>query len=288
MNRGKGQVQYRLGGYTIVETLIFLAVSAAIFFSAMQLIGGQQGKAQFVSAVRDFETKLTDIANDVSTGYYQGDSSFNCYDSGGGVLKFDGAAQTQGSNEPCIFVGTVIKLADGNSEDDRTKFTQFAMAGLRTDSLTGQAPTTLKAAQPQVISVPSTYAPQTVGYGASIQCVDLGPKCTAANSVLYGAVGFFTRFMGTSPSGGTSIQTDVLPYMAVPLNTAATSQVGNISYPTTNYTAGLNPSNGITICLKSGTSSQYALIHIGGSQGGGNDLTFSSEIKSISGANLCQ
>ena len=40
MNRGKGQVTSRLGGYTIVETLIFLAVSAAIFFAAMQLIGG--------------------------------------------------------------------------------------------------------------------------------------------------------------------------------------------------------------------------------------------------------
>jgi hypothetical protein len=284
MNRGKGQVTSRLGGYTIVETLIFLAVSAAIFFAAMQLIGGQQGKAQFIDAVRDFETKLTDMANDVSTGYYQGDGSFNCYDSGGGVLKFDGAGTGQGTNEPCIFVGTVIKFGDGTtgSDDERSKFTQFTMAGLRSDS-SGLNTTSLVNAKPQVVDASTSYATQTISYGASVQCVGLGSSCVW-NSPLYGALGFFTKFVGTDPSGGNGIQTDVLPYMAVPLNTTGQSQMNNISYPTTNYSTGLNPNGGITICLKSATSPQYALVHVGGS---GNNLTFSNEIKNYSGVIPC-
>ncbi len=65
MNRGN-----RSTGYTIVETMIFLAVSSLMFISAMILINGRQSRAEFIQAVRVFEANLRDVANDVSTGYY--------------------------------------------------------------------------------------------------------------------------------------------------------------------------------------------------------------------------
>jgi hypothetical protein len=276
MNRGKRPVSLRSGGYTIVETLIFLAVSAGIFFAAVQLIGGQQGKAQFVNAVRDFETKLTDIANDVSTGYYQNGTTFNCDAVPTGPDPQPGA-RTQGTNEGCIFTGTVVKFGEGASEDDRTKFTQFTMAGLRTDPSTGLNTATLVAAKPKVVNINGAYSTQLLSYGASIQCVYAGtapaPPC---NNTANGALGFFTRFTGVSPSGGNSIQTDILLYPSpVTIDSPALTEVNDIN--SASYASGLNPAGGVTVCLKSATTSQYALVHIGGT---GNNLTFSSEIKS--------
>ena len=67
MNRGEA----RRGGYTIVETLIFLAVSALLFVSTIILISGRQAKAQFTNSVRDLVSDITDVANDVANGYYQ-------------------------------------------------------------------------------------------------------------------------------------------------------------------------------------------------------------------------
>lgn len=288
MNRGNGQAQTRSGGYTIVETLIFLAVSALIFFSAMQLIGGQQNKTQFITAVRDFETKLTDIANDVSTGYYQGDTSFPCSNAGGGVLSFAGTADGQGSKKDCIFVGTVVKLGGAaNNDDERAKFTQLTMAGLRIDSATGQNVATLSAAKPQVVQVPSTYAQGVLEYGATIRCVGTGTGCTYTDTDK-GAIGFFTKFVGTSPSGGNGIQTDVVFYnnggAQVSLVSDPASQISSINN-SVYYTVpnpSLNPANGVTICIQSSGTKQYALIHIGGN---GNQLTFSNEIKGYSGPN---
>ena len=60
----------RSHGFTIVETMIVLAVSGALFTSAIFFIGGRQQKAEFTASVRNFETSINDIANDVSDGYF--------------------------------------------------------------------------------------------------------------------------------------------------------------------------------------------------------------------------
>lgn len=282
MNRGKDPSGFRAGGYTIVETLIFLAVSSAMFFAAMALISGQTNKAQFVTVVRDFESKLTAIANDVSTGYYQNNADFSCTDGNTGPNVDFSSGEDQGTNDACIFVGTVVKFGEGT---DREKFAQFAMAGLRT--LGGTNVTSLNDAMPTVITnITHTRSISTnsVGYGATIQCLGVGNKCVSPSDTAPAAIGFFTKFVGTSPGGGNGIQTDLFPYPAVvSLKDPVASAITKINLPT-DYVTGLNPTGGITICLKSGGTSQYALVHIGGA---GNSLTISSEIKGISGGNLC-
>lgn len=278
MNRGKNPTGVRAGGYTIVETLIFLATTSAMFVVAMLLVSGQQNKAQFVNVVRDFESKLTDIANDVSTGYYQNNADFRCEVNGSGPNPvFDGNSNKQGANEKCIFVGTVVKFGQGN---DREKFTQFAMAGLRTSG--GVNVTSVAAANPKVIgdvTHTGSIITSSVGYGATIQCLGGGNGC-APSDTTRAAVGFFTKFVGTSLGGGNGIQTDLFPYpAAVLLNDPVSDAIFKIN-STSDYVTGLNPAGGITICLKSGGTSQYALVHIGG---GGNNLTISSEIKGYTG-----
>src|SRR5579862_8084966 len=70
-------------GYTIIEVIIFLTVSAIIFAAAANLISGHQAEVEFDQTVRDTQTKVEDWINDVSTGFTGGDpNQLNCTTSG--------------------------------------------------------------------------------------------------------------------------------------------------------------------------------------------------------------
>lgn len=290
MNRGKNLASTRWGGYTIVETLIFLAVTGMMLASASVFIGGRQNKAQFVNSVRDFETKITDIANDVSTGYYQSRGTLGCSGSSTGPVPDYGSGTTLGSNNGCIFVGSVVKFGDSAKD----KFVQFTLAGLRTvDGITG-APNvgSVIQAEPKVLNNSSYYTTNVFGYGTTVECITTTLPCNSTTHPNNAAIGFYTKFLGTNLSGGNGIQTDVWLYNSavvptvIPVNASATSStvitaLENVgSVPATS----INPVTGVVICLRSGGTSQYALIRLGGF---GNGLTVSSEIKNYSGTLTC-
>lgn len=109
-------MQSRGQGYTIIEVMIFLAVSAAMFLSAMLLMQGQQTRTEFSQGMRDIESRFRDTLNDVSSGYYPEVNGFTC-DATGTTIQFDQAAtDTTGTNLSCIFMGKAIQaLPAGNS-----------------------------------------------------------------------------------------------------------------------------------------------------------------------------
>jgi type II secretory pathway pseudopilin PulG len=285
MNRCKELGPARSSGYTIVETLIFLAVSSAMFVAAMLLISGQQNKAQFVNAVRDFETQLTDVANNVSTGYYSNPSNLTCaVDGSNNPLPTVSATatDTQGTNGKCIFAGIVLKLGDGSDSDSYSKVT-MAGARLRTD---GKDVQSLAEANP--VAVDPSLSTKKLLYGARIQCIkrDSGP-CTSTQNA---AIGFFTKLAGsvTEPQGkDNTIRTDLIPYPTVSVSDAANNMykisatpTGGANYSTTSpglaSTGVINPQS-LDICILSGGTSQYALIHIRGAVAG--SLSITTEIK---------
>lgn len=57
-------------GYTIIEVMIFMVVSGGLLVSVLGSISGQQQKTRFQTGVRDFESQIQDMINDVETGYY--------------------------------------------------------------------------------------------------------------------------------------------------------------------------------------------------------------------------
>lgn len=272
MNRGRKGTS-PIGGYTIVESLIFLAVSAVIFFSAMLAVSGRQNREFFTNAVRDFETRLLDIANNVSTGYYQNGNPLRCEPSSGGPI-FPSGTNDLGTNKGCIFTGTVVKFGDGSNNENMIEFT---MAGLK-EAATGVNSTNLAEAKPKVIDSASSYSIKPIGAGVTVECVKIGSGSCGNNA----AIGFFTTFEGASllAENGGPVQANAIAFPTVKFNHNANQSITELNKSAHYATPTLNP--GITICLRSGTTSQYALVTIGG--GSSSNLAATSEIKSFSGA----
>lgn len=57
-------------GFTIVETMIFLAVSGAMLIIGFAFFSGVSNRNQFALSMRDIESYFQDVANDVSAGFY--------------------------------------------------------------------------------------------------------------------------------------------------------------------------------------------------------------------------
>jgi type II secretory pathway pseudopilin PulG len=96
-------------GYTILEVLIFIAVSGFIFVGAMAAIRGRQQEVQFAQAIRDFDSKISDVVNDVITGYYPTNQTVSCSDD-------------------CVYIGKALHFG---SDGDPRKVRILNMAGKR-------------------------------------------------------------------------------------------------------------------------------------------------------------
>ncbi len=99
-------------GFTIVETLIVLAVTAGLLASSLILISGRQAKTQFQTSVNGMQQDLQETIGEVQKGYYPNpnDGSFSCNSSLAQVSYGPGAAR-QGENSGCIFLGKVLKYS---------------------------------------------------------------------------------------------------------------------------------------------------------------------------------
>ena len=288
MNRAEGG-QSR--GYTIVETLIFLAVSGAMFISAMTLINGRQAKTEFSTAVRDFESSLNDTASDVATGYYSNIASVTgrsivCTPSVVGVqIRESTGSDQQGANAGCIFVGKAIQF--GPSDTDNASYNVFSLAGLQyknnNPDVSGISQNINDAlTRPIAKSSSSDLTPDAIqkmriANGAKVNCVLYGyneglapataTPCTDDDFLSTDLLAFVTTFQPadyTQSHSGSSSQVDLF----VP---QSSSKVGRLTSDAASSLAGLrttswnmNPGAGIFICLQSGGTDQYSLIKLGG------------------------
>ncbi len=59
-------------GFTIVETLIVLAVTAAMFMATVSLVSGQVARHQYQSSMRQVQTLIQRQISEVQSGYFNG------------------------------------------------------------------------------------------------------------------------------------------------------------------------------------------------------------------------
>ncbi len=98
-------------GFTIVETLIVLAVTGSLFVSAALYISGKQNKTEFAVGIRQVQQQFEQIINETASGYYPNTADVRCdslNSSSPRVVVLRSGGSGQGTNANCIFVGKVI------------------------------------------------------------------------------------------------------------------------------------------------------------------------------------
>jgi type II secretory pathway pseudopilin PulG len=138
----------RIGGYTLIEVMIFLAVSGVLFVSAVALIQGQQGRTQFSQSMRDIDSKINQYVSEVSASYFPSNQDYSCAINAAGrpvLTKLTAGTKGVGSNEDCIFLGKALQFhhEDAGNTDDTIgvysilgkRANQVALAGGGTTSV---------------------------------------------------------------------------------------------------------------------------------------------------------
>lgn len=123
-------------GFTIVETLIVLAVTGALFVVAAVAFSGQQEKTRFSQSTRDIESKVLDVANDVTAGFFAETDDWECLPnaSSSPTVQRNVNASDQGTNQACIFIGKALQFGpdDANCSANCTNMRIATVVGHRT------------------------------------------------------------------------------------------------------------------------------------------------------------
>jgi type II secretory pathway pseudopilin PulG len=250
-------------GYTIVEVLIFLAVSSALLASALLLVSGQQQKQQFTQAVREADSKIQDVINDFSTGIFP-NINFSCTADNTGsspTIVYTGT-EAQGTRAGCTFIGKVIQFAPQaiSNNEGYNIITVVGRQYKKQPQSSGLIENIIEA-KPRVLRGGSVE-PGTFGYGLRVEkvTVDVGGAPTNV-----GAIGFFASFASDAAGFEGGKQTTQLVALGntsigTPL-TAIVTAVEAIGSGGTIYT-----NLPVTICFRSGGTDQHGIILIGDNQ----------------------
>lgn len=251
-------------GFTIIETLIYLAVSSAIMVSVLTLVGGSQNKAQFRQAVNETEQQINDVINNVSNGYYTNTGNFRCdgTDTAGPILTSN-PTDTQGTNAKCVFLGRVIQFGVGGAGD---KMNVYDAVGLR--EFNGVQPVDLTEAKIRMISptttqasIPDTSEKRTLKYGFTVKKMTYNAPPLNSSSGLAILTDFNKGGAGILESSAQKIKIHVINNTPLSSSLSSKSFVDEANKPA-NYV--LPDDSGAEICIDSGTTDQHVIFKLGG------------------------
>ena len=222
-------------GFTIVETLIVLAVTAAMFLSTSFLVSGQIAKTQYKSGMSEIQTITRDVFNDVQTGYYPN------IPTGSGAADYCGGGSetlnTSGVSINCVIAGKKITFTENNLVIDTLAVNAGSASSTNPVSVGNQAAfkpiTDLREARPYPASLRFTgsYFPNPLS--------DKQNETVAMEyNVLYSLYSSSTTGQFTSGAQGIAMYTSDIKAMST-----------------------INSGNGRTLCFSDGT--RYGSVTIG-------------------------
>ncbi len=260
-------------GFTIVETLIVLAVSGVLFFSAILLFAGQQRKVEFAQASQDILSVVNQTMTEVGSGYYPNAGNVRCTTAGTAITVTPNNNGTpQGSNTGCIFLGKAIQF--GVQGTDPQDYIVHTIAGLQ-DNDDGS----LATANPKAVDIEGTRTSGQLRGG--LRAISMRYIIDGVRTDI-GAVAFANGLGNFSDSrlmSGTQ-QLALVPITnsgAVP-NTASATVAGAIDTKLSQSDDLINPNGGVEVCFE-GSAGQWALLTIGSQ---GRTLSAKLDIKSAS------
>lgn len=238
-------------GFTIVETLIVLAVTGMLLVSALVMFRGRIARTQFSTALNEFDVKLRTVMNDVASGISAG--------AGAGDMSCESSGGEIGTGGKCLALGKAIHLGPKKTNCDsgtKVECDTLGIYNIKGDSFdSGKLVTDYFDASPVVNGSPETY---TNGYGLHI--ISAKRVGSAPSDNISGIV--FTQTFGQAiPTGNTGLQGAPSVKMYLTKGDIGEESVAfetNISDSSTGY----HGSGDVEICLGSGTTNQFGLITI--------------------------
>lgn len=279
-------------GFTIIETMIVLAVTGFMLLAALYLVLGQQNKVEFSQSIREAESAIQQVINEVGTGFYPNPGNLKCTANAGG-LELSNGSSAQGTNSDCIFLGKALQFGNP-STDSRQQYIVHSIAGRLDNSgeLVKAYPTSV--APGDVTNntggpnFPDASTTEYLLYGLEVVSMEYF-NTPGSTGVPIGAVAFVSE-LGTFLNPGYETGTQQITLIPV-----GGSEDGNGSFVTdkakvvdkinNNLTnpalSPPNPKGGVAICFASGSTEQSGLITIGNntSGGSGRSLAVSLTIK---------
>jgi len=269
-------------GYTIVETMIFLVITTALFASAMLAVGGKQATVQFTQGIRDAQSKIQDIINDVATGYYPSNGDFACAYTQSNALSrpvFTAGAVAQGSSNACVFLGKAVQFtaSGATAGEGATNYNVFSIAARRLN-VSGQDVQSLNDALPTALA--PTIAGDMAGISNKIDNLSFqyGIKVTRITTpdlttARYGTIVLLSglpKFAGSSSNLTSGKQKVNFAGLSPASPLVDTVYDGANLINTLSDTVALNTQSGIVICLSDQGGSRRAMITVGEGAGQAN------------------
>lgn len=110
------------GGYTIIEVMIFLAVSGFMFLLAAVFIQNKQTGVQFRQGMNSISTEVQQVINDVGDNNYQL-ANITCTPNGAGSNVGIASAPGQSDTLGCTYLGKVVQFGLGTLKQNYDVYT---------------------------------------------------------------------------------------------------------------------------------------------------------------------
>jgi len=261
------------GGFTLVETMIVLAVTGVLFVSAAVLINGKQNRTQFTTAINGFQQQMQQLVNETANGFYPQKTAFSCSRGASAppLLTAQALGDHQGQNPDCIFMGKVIQFAVIGT--DPQLYTIFPIIGNRLDTTNATEASTLygtTGAFPEAAAAGSSAltnsslqgAETTSNLAQGLRVVSMWYGTNTANTT--GTVGFLSTLPSPDGSGVVSGSQHLALYTVASTALNQTkAQIVDAIYPGVVTSQPLVAVNSVSVCLASGSTNQSGLITIG-------------------------
>ena len=264
-------VQFK--GYTILELLIVVAVSSFMFVVVSISFGGRQEQVQFTQAVRDFDSQLKDIINDVSTGYFP-ESAEGCTVSGGNGPNrrpvLSASPGDIGTNDECVLIGKAIQFSpevNNGVNDNRELYKVYNIVGLRVNS-DNVNPTSLAESVPRVVPTPED---NQLRWGLRVTRI-ISSNPTRNN---LGGIAIYSSLDRSSSllSSSTNESVQIGAIQGTSFDTSESAFETDIENQNINQFNSTSTSNTI-ICLSNPSGEKVAYISFGGNQQVGTIIEF--------------
>jgi len=262
-------------GFTIVEVMIVLAVTGALFISAAVAISGRTNRTQFQQSINQITDVIRQNINDVSVGYYPNSGNIRCT-SDGNTMSITSGAVEQGTNSGCVILGRAMQFSPSPVTDPE-QYVMYPIAGMQRDN-DGDEITTLAGAKPAVIFPSSAQSAAPDGsdksklqYGLTVSKMYYGGN--EANAIgAFALVSSLGSYNGAQLQSG-SQQISLVPVVGSSRNSTQTAAANAIN--SNLATSPVAPTGGVSICFDSGTTNQSGLVTIGGSNSSQLSVTLS-------------